>query len=310
MLIPNRIRFCLPLLLLLAACPVRAQNAPAPADTASAPPPPVLGKWSDYAVKAYRLEIFGGSYSGGTFLDSQPIADRTVIQDGKDPLFAYNPDGSGILAPYNSMLRIEDGIILYPHLDNNAPDNRYFNAPRKEIKSGSVFGARIGIYIADAFHLDLVGSYATGTAVTSMLYDADGEAGTKFDPVRVTIEEDDGFKVYMGGLDAMYDAVPATFMGLTPHLGFGLGGIINRYTYLADKTGLYLKGNFGLSTHLRRNLDLYARAEVTEFAFEVDELGYSNMIGYTNLTLGLNWFLDVLPAPVRAAHEAELAGGH
>jgi len=303
MLIPNRIRFCLPLLL-LAACPAWAQDAAAPADTTAPPLPPVLGDYGDYAVKAYRLEFFGGKYSGGTYLDSPPIKDRTVTQDGKDPLFAYNPDGSGILV---DNLRVEDGIILYPPLDNNFPDRPNFNAPRKEIKSGQVFGARIGIYIADQFHLDIVGSYSSGTAVTTMLYDKDGEAGTKFLPSRVTVEEDDGFKVYMGGLDAMYDANSAKFLGLTPHLGFGLGGIINRYSYLADKTALYLKGNLALSAHLTKNLDLFARADVTEFAFEVDELGYANMVGYTNLTLGLNWFLDVLPAPVRAAHEADLA---
>lgn len=316
MMAPNRFRLLIPCLL-LAAAPALAQDA-APQDQApaaaaahegdaatQAAPADHPTDYKDYAVKAYRIEVFGGSFSGGTYLDLPPIGNRTLITEGGDPLYAYNPDGSGLLV---SGIRVDDeGSIVYPHIDNNFPDRAYFNAPRKEIKSGPVYGGRIGIYIADRFHLDLVGVYASGDAVTTMLYDPDGEAGTEYEPTRVTIEKDTGFKVYMGGLDAMYDAVPATFLGLTPHLGFGLGGIINRYTYLEDKTGLYLKGNFGLSRHIGRNVDLYARAEVSTFAFDVDELGYSNMVSYANFTLGLNWFLDVLPSDVRAKHEAALA---
>ncbi len=306
---PHRLRL-LALAWVLTSGTVMAQDsaptAPSPTDdalTEQSGEAPVLD-YKDYAVKAYRLEIFGGSFSGGTYLDSPPIKDRTVIATGADPLYAYNPDGSGLLV---SGLRVDDkGSIVYPHLDNNFPNNVYYNAPRKEIKSGPVYGGRIGIYIADRFHIDLVGSYASGDAVTTMLYDKDGEAGDEYQPTRVTIEKDTGFKVYMGGLDAMYDAVPATFFGLTPHLGFGLGGIINRYTYLSDKTGLYLKGNFGLSTRVGDNLDIYARAEVATFAFDVDELGYSNMVGYTNFTLGASWFIDVLPPATRAKHDAEL----
>ncbi len=306
---PNRLRLLIPGLL-LAAGTVLAQSPPPPHQPTTAPAdlekpvPTNLETYEDFSVKAYRLEFFGGRFSGGTYLDNKPISNRTVIEVGKDPIYAFQPDGSGILV---SGLRVEKGVIIYPHRDNDKPNSAFFDAARKEIKPGPVYGGRIGIYIADDFHLDIVASYASGNAVTTMLYDADGEAGNDYQETRVTVEEDTGFKVYRGGLDLMYDARPATFLGLTPHLGFGLGGIINRYSYLDDKTGLYLKGNFGLSAHLAHNLDLYARAGVSTFAFHVDELGYSNMVSYTNLTLGLSWFQDVLPPAIRAKHEADLA---
>ncbi len=306
---PNRLRLLALALILVAGGALAQDSAPTPPPSAddSGPEPSSQGAvldYKDYAVKAYRLEIFGGSFSGGTYYDSQPIQDRTVITPGSDPLFAYNPDGSGLLV--SGLWVDKNGSIVYPHLDDDFPNRLYYNAPRKEIKSGPVYGGRIGIYIADRFHLDLLGLYASGDAVTTMLYDQDGEAGDEYQPTRITIEKDTGFKVFMGGIDAMYDAVPATFFGLTPHIGFGLGALINRYTYLEDKTALYLKGNFGLSTRAGDNLDLFARAEVATFAFDVDELGYSNMVGYTNFTLGASWFIDVLPPAVRAKHDAAL----
>ncbi len=290
--------------LMLTAGTVLAQDSPAPTPVSDEHQTHVTApeNYKDYAVKAYRLEFFGGNFSGGTYLDNKPISNRTVITTGGDPLYAYNPDGSQILV---QGVRVENGTIIYPHRDNDRPNSTFFDAPRKEIKPGTTFGGRIGIYIADEFHLDLVGTYSSGKAVTTMLYDKDGEEGKDFSETRVTIEEDSGFKVIQGGIDLMYDAIPATKFGITPHLGFGLGGILNRYSYLEDKTGLYLKGNLGFSSHLAKNLDLYARAEVSTFAFEVDELGYSNMVSYTNFTLGLSWFMDVLPPAVRAKHQAE-----
>ena len=109
-----------------------------------------------------------------------------------------------------------------------------------------------------------------------------------------------------GGLALMYDARPATFFGIMPRLGFGLGGIINRYTYLEDKTALYLEGNFGLSYELFDDFNLTGQVDLTSFAFQVDELGYSNMVNYATFSLGVSWFIDVVPAEVRAAHQAEL----
>ena len=55
-----------------------------------------------------------------------------------------------------------------------------------------------------------------------------------------------------------------------------------------------------------KNLSLLGQVDLTTFAFDVDELGYSNIVKYTTFTLGLTWFIDVIPANVRAEHLAEL----
>jgi len=278
-------------------------EAPVPDEEGAAPAPTGPTKYEDFSVKAYSLEFYGGSFSGGKYLENKLIGERTIITDGGAPIFAFNPDGSGIPKP-NSLTGEgygvhDDGSLVY--------DTNFYRAAHKEIKSGDAFGARIGVYIADHFHLDLLASYQSGKAVTTMLYDPDTFANTTEDAVRIEVDSDDGFKVYKGGLALMYDAEPATFFGIEPRIGFGLGGIINRYTYLEDKTGLYLEGNFGLVRSISRNLSLAVQADVSTFAFDVDELGYSNMVSYTNFTVGLNYFIDVLPPAVRAGHEAAKA---
>lgn len=278
-------------------------EAPVPDEEDATPAPAGPTRYEDFTIKGYSLEFYGGYFSGGKYLENQLISERTIIQEGGAPIFAFNPDGSGIPKP-NSLsgegygVR-DDGSLVY--------DNNYYRAAHKEIKSGDAFGARIGVYIADHFHLDLLASYQSGKAVTTMLYDPDTFADTTKDAVRIEVDSDDGFKVYKGGLALMYDAEPATFFGIEPRIGFGLGGIINRYSYLEDKTGLYLEGNFGLVKQFSRKVSLTAQADVSTFAFEVDELGYSNMVSYSNFTLGLNYFIDVLPPAVRAGHEAAKA---
>ena len=47
------------------------------------------------------------------------------------------------------------------------------------------------------------------------------------------------------------------------------------------------------------------RLNLSIFSFEVDELTYSNMVNYTTISLGVTWFLDVVPADTRAAYSAE-----
>ena len=55
-----------------------------------------------------------------------------------------------------------------------------------------------------------------------------------------------------------------------------------------------------------KDIELAALFDVATFAFEVDELGYSNMVSYKTFSLGVNWFIDVIPPAVRASHEATL----
>lgn len=243
-------------------------------------------KYDDYTVKAYRLTFWGGNFSGAAYLENPQLGDRTVLTPGAGDIIAYNGD-----VLWESTAKYEDGTLIY-------------DAAHKEIESGPAFGGRVGIYISRDFHLDLLGTYATGKAVTSMLYRPD--PADLDNNERIVVDEDDGFKMVKGGLALMYDARPAKFFGITPRIGFGLGGIINRYSYLADKTALYLEGNFGLNYELFDNFDITGQVDLTSFAYEVDELGYSNMVNYATFSVGVSWFIDVVPGDVRAAHLAEL----
>ena len=256
--------------------PPPAENAVTPAGEAEE-----NLEWGDYTVKAFTLSIWAGSFSGATYLDNQPLGDRTILTDGAGDIIAY------------------DGGVLF-----ESRDTRHYDAAIKEVKPGDAFGARIGIYIADDFHLDLLASYAAGDAVTSMLYTEDPDLAPD-DFVRVDVDVDPDFKVYKGGIALMYNAKPATMFGIVPRLGFGLGGIINRYSHLEDKTALYLEGNLGLTYEVFDGFELAAQADLTTFGFEVDELGYSQMVSYATYSLGVSWFIDRVPEQVRAAHYAE-----
>ncbi len=236
--------------------------------------------WGDFTVKGYRLTAWGGSFSGATYLDNQPLGPRTVLTPGEADILAYA----------GGVLRVSQ-------------DTEHYEAAIKKIKSGTAFGGRIGIYIADDFHLDLLGSYAAGEATTSMIYTPDPRREPDVKS-RVIVDTDPSFKSYRGGLGLLYDANSADIFGIVPRIGFGLGGVINRFSVLQDKTALYLEGTVGLKYNFAQNLDLNAQADLTTFAFQVDELGYSNMVHYTTFSIGVSWFIDRVPPMVRAAHEA------
>ena len=264
-------------------------TAPTPADSAAVQAAAASLQYDDYTVKAYTLTFFYGSFNGARYLDLPEVGPKTVVtpgvgtQLGPADVLGYN----GLPLP-EARQRYADGTLKY-------------DAAQKEIDPGPAFGARIGVYVSDNFHLDLMGTYAEGTAVTTML------RKDQFNPdldTRVQLDEDQGFTVYKGGLALMYDAMPAKFWGITPRLGFGLGGIINRYSELEDKTALYVEGNLALTHRLAKRMDIILQADLTTFAFEVDELGYGNMVNYSTFSLGLSWFIDVLPSDVRARHQA------
>jgi hypothetical protein len=265
---------------------------PAPAEEALPQDPPPVPEpveealtYEDYSVKGYTITVFGGNFSGAKYLENMDLNSRTKLEDGAYDIMGF------------------DGEVLL-----ESEDFLRYTGAHKEIKSGPAYGARIGIYISDNFHLDLLGTYAQGEAVTTMRFYPDeiSEAPGAVSS-RVEVDRDDGFKMFKGGLSLMYDAKPATFFGLVPRLGFGMGGIINRYSELADVTGLYLEGNFALNAKLFKNWQLGAQVDLTTFAFEVEELGYSNMVNYVTFSLGLTVFLDVVPPEVRASHLAEQA---
>jgi len=238
-------------------------------------------EWSDYTVKAYKLGIWAGGYSSSTYLENTPLTGRTVLEIGAGDINGY------------------DGNVL--------PESRnvdQYTGATKSIEPTDAFGARIGIYIANTFHLDLVGSYASGVATTTMLY-TDDPLNFPDQSERILVDSDPGFKTYKGGLALMYDAEGAAMFGIVPRLGFGLGGIINRYSVLEDKTALYLEGSFGLNYEIFDGFELGGQIDVTTYAFQVDELNYSQTVNYSTYSLGISWFIDRVPEQVRAAHRAE-----
>jgi hypothetical protein len=239
--------------------------------------------YDDYTVKGYSLSFFAGQSSGAKYLENMDLSERTILTEEEAAIMGF------------------DGEVLRVSLDQE-----HYTGAHKEIQSGPAYGGRIGIYISDDFHLDLLGTYAKGEVVTTMTYYPDGISD---DPdalkSRVEVDRDAGYKMIKGGLGLMYDATPAKFFGLVPRLGFGLGGIINRFSNLPDVTGLYLEGNLGLNAELFKNFELGANVDLANFAFEVDELGYSNVVNYLTYSLGITYFFDVLPPDVRAAHQAE-----
>ncbi len=249
--------------------------------------------YEDYTVKAYSLTVNFGSYTGFTFLDLPMVGDRTVITPGTgDELQAGDVLGYDGL-PLPEARQLFDGTNV-----------RVYDAPIKKIESGTTYGGRIGIYVNDDFHLDLLGSYTKARATLTMV------KKDQLDPAkneRLLLSWDDNFTVYKGGLSLVYDARPARFLGLTPRVGFGLGGLINRFENLEDKTSVYIEGTLALTRRFGKSLDVIAQADVTNFAFDVDELGHSNMVNYATFSIGVSWFFDVLPASVRAAREAARA---
>ena len=256
-------------------------EAPSPDSEALEAAEEELLEYSDYMAKAYSLTPYFGNFSGATYLENKRLADRTVLTQGAGDIIGY------------------DGEVLPVSQDVD-----HYDAAIKEIESGPAFGIRFGIYANEDFHLDLIGGYATGTAVTSMIYTPDPDDRDNYE--RLVVDEDDGYSLIKGGVHLGYDAYPATFWGFTPKLGFGLGGLINRYTVLADKGALYLEGNLGLKKPVFKNLDLIAQVDLTTFAYEVDELGYSNIVNYVTYSIGLSYFIDVVPDDVKARHQAEL----
>lgn len=279
---------CLALALLSPGNPAQAQDTgrtPSPEaapDTVVAVPEEAVLTYEDYTVKRYSLSFYGGSFSGGRYLENMPLGERTILTPEAYEIQAY------------------DGDVLLQSMDYE-----HYTGAYKEIDPGLALGGRIGIYISDNFHLDLLGSFSSGSAVTTMQYTPDPEnEPDRFS--RVEVDRDDAFSVIKGGLALMYDATPATFFGIKPWIGFGLGGIINSYSVLPDVTGLYLEGNFGLGYEFMDGLSLGLGLDAATFSYEVPELGYSNMVNYYALTVGLTWLIDVVPEEVRAAHWADM----
>jgi len=237
--------------------------------------------YSDYTVKGYKLKIFGGWFSGGTYLELPPIdGDRTFVEEGSDRVMGYDGDWLAI-------------------------DSNQYDAPIKRIESGPTYGATLGIYLADNFHIDLTATYSEGRATTTMRNKIDPDLTFREKPFDDERDNDDEFSVLMGGVGLTYEANDFYIFGMRPFVGFGIGGVINSFRVLDASSGLYFQGLAGLSIDLTRNFAFVGQYQLTTFSFSRDELEYSKQVTYSQAFIGFTLFIDVLPPEIRAAHEAE-----
>ena len=221
---------------------------------------------ASYSIKRISLSIFGGYFSGATFLDLPPLEERTQLEEGS-----------------NDVLRYDGTVFQLPE---------HYDSPRKELDPGYTVGGRIGFYLSDEFHVDLVASVTHAKAVTSFL---NSDPRDPQAPYREDLDEDDGFTIYQGGGVLMYDVTTVDFLGLRPYFGLGLGGIINRFSQLSDKTALYFELVAGLALPIRENMRLTTQFNAQTLSFETEELNYAKQVTYASLSVGLSWILDTTP---------------
>ena len=184
---------------------------------------------------------------------------------------------------------VEEGKIQAPPVQAFAYD-KVADAHRS-LESGTTIGGRVGFYLSDEFHLDLVASVTSSKAVTSFLNSDPRNAGN----FREQLDEDTGFTSYMGGGNLMYDVRSMRILGLMPFAGAGIGGIINRFSQLPDKTALYFQLTGGFIYHINDSVRLNTRFTATTFSFETEELIYAEQVTYASISMGLTWMIDVTP---------------
>jgi hypothetical protein len=218
-----------------------------------------------YSIKTITLAVFGGYTTGATFLDLPPLEDRTQLEEGSNEVYRY------------------DGTIF------DLPD--YYDAPQKKIESSNLFGGRIGFYLSDEFHLDLVMSVAKSRAVTTFL-NRDPRLPRE---IRQQKDEDPNFASYSLGGNLMYDVNSFKLFGLTPHFGVGIGGIINTFGELQDKSALYFSLLGGLAYNVAAHYNLYLQFKATTFSFDTEELSYGKQVNYVSMVMGVARSFDVTP---------------
>jgi hypothetical protein len=236
--------------------------------------------WDDYKIKAYTIRLYGGVFGGDQYLNLPVKGDRTYLSEGSDLVMGYD----GEFLPADEF------------------DYERYDGPIKELEDGTTFGVRIGSYLTDNFHLDLSLAYTATEAVLTMV---DTEDEDNF--VREEIDRDASVQVVRGGLEMMYDFDRFELLGFHPYMGFGFGGVISRFSNLEDVSGLYLMGTAGIEHALAGNSSAFVQFNLTTFAMDRHELHYTETVTFTDITAGISFFFDVVPADIRAMHEAEQA---
>jgi opacity protein-like surface antigen len=242
--------------------------------------------WDDYTVKAYAIQIFGGAFNGDRYLDLPIKSDRTQVEEGSDWVMGY------------------DGNILTP----DVLDYEIYDSPVKELENGYTLGVKVASYLTDNFHVDLSLTYSSSTARLTMVNLEDPE-----NPVReelptvddVNVSVDDGVQIFRGAISGLYDLSTFDLWGISPYVGFGFGGVLVSYSALEDVGALFLVGTGGLKRHLFGSTSAFLQFDLTNFSMSRDELEYTKNVTFMDLTFGLSFFIDTVPADVRALHESE-----
>jgi hypothetical protein len=240
--------------------------------------------WQDYTVKAYTVQIFGGWFGGAEYLNLPVKGPRTYLQGGYDPVMSYS----------GSWFERREGP--------GGLDYDKYDAPIKRIDDGFTAGLKLGSYLADNFHIDIAFAYSATQAVLTMVNKEDPD-----DLVREEIDRDPNVQVLRGALQIMYDLDEFRILGFSPYLGLGFGGIITRFSNLPDVGGLFLVGTFGLQRTIVGNASVFVQADLTTFSMSRDELHYTKSVTYKDLSAGISFYFDTVPADIRALHEAQQA---
>ena len=242
--------------------------------TAQEAPPPAEEDVPTSAIKRIAISFDGGLYSGSEYFSLPALNERAQLEEGTNVVTLFN----------NEELNLGDELPI---------DG--FTAPRKEIGSGQAFTARVGFYLNDSFHIDLLASLAIAEAKFSALQYVDGEPTLRVGGTEEDGWIDSGFKAYQGGVQLGYDAFNLQRFGLVPSFGMGFGGIINRFTVLEDKTALYFQLYGELSRSLGDNFLITGRYTATTYSLHTEEVEYSKQVTTNNMTLGFTWIFDANP---------------
>jgi hypothetical protein len=264
-------------MLFVAAAAAQEANDVDPLEAEAQPEPET---WQDYSIKAYTIRIFGGRFGGDEYLNLPVLGPRTFEEIGANRVMSY------------------DGTWWEP----GELDYRIYDGPVKRIEDGYTFGLTIGAYLADQFHMDITFAYSSTEAFLTMVNTEDPD-----NQFREEIDRDPNVQVFRGSLQLTYDLDNFQFLGFRPYLGFGFGGVINRFSNLDDMGELFLVGTAGFQRQFSEQISFFLQANAATFAMGREELHYTTSVTYTDLTAGLSFFFDVVPADVRAQHAAQQA---
>jgi hypothetical protein len=183
-------------------------------------------------------------------------------------------------------------------------DRRIHDAPIKTIEDATGFGVKIGSWLNDNVHIDLTFSYV-GTEASLTMINKTPETPAGDDTFREEISRDTDVTVFRAGIGLSYEMRQFELLGIHPYVGFGFGGIITRFSAIDDTGELFFNGSLGITRPISGDLAIFAQYDMTTFAMSRDELHYTERVSFSDLRLGVSWFIDVVPPDVRALHEAE-----